>query len=325
MKQFFFSLIFLSIVHLSHAAEIHWMTNYEKALNEAKTKKLPLLLFFTEPDSPWCKKLETEALSTPEFAQLIKDRLIFLLVDFPAKPSDQNKALQKRFKVRGFPTIILLDPNGQQIGITGYRPGGGKEYAEHLLKIVQEYSCYQNVMSSVEHLPTSDLKKLYAQAKAYHFSADTDKIIKKGMASDDPSFFMLERLKELSAADKMDGAEALLIKEKLTAKDPDNKNLTQYHLALIEFENRYTELKQKKRTAESTVAPLVEYVDKWGDSDKKHLWSINIIVSQVLYDQNQYSAALKYAQASYDAAPEQAQSEIAEAIGDIKTKKEYYQ
>lgn len=129
---------------------VQWTTNYEEASVAAKAQNKPIVLFFTGTDwCVWCKKLESEALATRDFEQDAGNAFIFVKLDFPKKEQQnptvvqQNRDLQRRFDVRGYPTIVVLDPNGQKIGSTGYRPGGGKAYASHLLNIVNENSNFK--------------------------------------------------------------------------------------------------------------------------------------------------------------------------------------
>ncbi len=312
MKQIFLCFIFLAIAATSDG--INWMTNYDQAVKEAKAKQMPLLLYFTGSEwCTWCKKLDSEALATPEFAQIAGDKFIFVMLNFSkgskGEDSEQNKQLQKRFNVRGFPTLILLDPDQQQIGITGYRSGGGKEYANHLLKMVQDYSGYKEKMGTLEQKKASgaELKSLYEKANDYQRTEDIAAIIEKGMQSDESSFFKIEHLRRLAAEDKLDTKEAVALRQQLLENDPYNKHQTHYHLALIDFE------------AESTIDPLVAYIEKFGQSDKENYWKVSIIISQMLLDKSKYSEALKYARQSYEAAPEAHRADIAEAISEINS------
>ncbi len=56
----------------------------------------------------------------------------------------KNKQLQKKYDIRGYPTVVVLDPTGQQIAITGYRAGGGSSYSDHLKQIVNDYRGLQS-------------------------------------------------------------------------------------------------------------------------------------------------------------------------------------
>lgn len=150
------SLFLLSILSLfvmtAEAANGHgsirWFTNYQEALSNARSSSKPLVLFFTGSDwCTWCIKLEQEALDTPDFAAIAGDKFVFVKLDFPRSsplPPDldaQNKDLQRRFNIRGYPTIVVVDPQQERaIGTTGYRQGGGRQFALHLLSLVNSYS-----------------------------------------------------------------------------------------------------------------------------------------------------------------------------------------
>lgn len=125
---------------------IVWHTDYEAAAAQAKTASKPMLLFFTGSDwCSWCIKLEKEVLNTPDFAQAAADRFVFVKLDFPrhktvpSNISALNATLQKRYDIQGFPTIVLVDANQQKIAQTGYRTGGGKQYSEHLLSLMNSH------------------------------------------------------------------------------------------------------------------------------------------------------------------------------------------
>ena len=51
------------------------------------------------------------------------------------KLKKQNESLLKKFGVRGFPTIVLLNSKGEKVGKTGYQPGGPEAYIKHLKEI----------------------------------------------------------------------------------------------------------------------------------------------------------------------------------------------
>jgi protein disulfide-isomerase len=55
---------------------------------------------------------------------------VLLKIDFPrqtpqaASERERNEALAQKYRVTGFPTIVVLRPNGTEKGRLGYRPGG---------------------------------------------------------------------------------------------------------------------------------------------------------------------------------------------------------
>ena len=109
-----------------------WQTDYKKALAQAKAENKAVLLDFTGSDwCGFCIKMVKETLSKKEFAEYAARNLVLVEVDFPnAKPQTdevkkQNEELQKKFEVQGYPTFVLLNKNGREIGRQrGYLEGG---------------------------------------------------------------------------------------------------------------------------------------------------------------------------------------------------------
>jgi protein disulfide-isomerase len=128
----------------SGRGEATWLTDFPKAQEEARTNHKLLLLNFTGSDwCGWCKRLEAEVFSKPEFAEYAKQHLVLVTVDFPrAKPLGdevrrQNRALAEKYGVEGFPTIVLLNGEGKPVGALGYQPGGPGAFIAELKKIPQ--------------------------------------------------------------------------------------------------------------------------------------------------------------------------------------------
>lgn len=116
-----------------------WLTDYEAAQSQAKAANKPLIVWFTGSDwCGWCMKLDKEVFSKPEFKRWAKDNAILFVADFPhkkpqsAKEKKQNEELASKYGIRGFPTILVFDSNGKQLGRTGYREGGAALYVKHL-------------------------------------------------------------------------------------------------------------------------------------------------------------------------------------------------
>ena len=121
-----------------------WIENFEEAKQAAKQAKLPIFVLFTGSDwCPWCVKLEEEVLATPEFKAFAQEKLILFKADYlrgkpmPPNLKAQNDELKNRLGVQGFPTVFLLDAEGQKLGQTGYQRGGGSAYVDHLKKLLK--------------------------------------------------------------------------------------------------------------------------------------------------------------------------------------------
>jgi len=122
-----------------------WLTDFEAAKKEAVKKNLPILVNFSGSDwCRWCIKLDEEVFSKKAFKDYVKDNFVLLLLDFPrmSKQSDklkkQNDKLAKKYKIPGFPTVLILDKEGKVLNASTYMPGGPEVYIEHLKKIKAE-------------------------------------------------------------------------------------------------------------------------------------------------------------------------------------------
>jgi protein disulfide-isomerase len=143
MKTIVALLCFFAAGLISHAADaVTWSTDYQAALAQAKSEKRNVMLFFTGSDwCSWCKKLNKEILSTPEFSKYAAEKLILVELDFPrskAQPAGvkaQNAKLQNEFKIEGYPTVIVLNNAGKKVGELGYQEGGPQPFIEALSKM----------------------------------------------------------------------------------------------------------------------------------------------------------------------------------------------
>lgn len=120
-------------------SSIKWYTNYNDAVQDAQKNHKPILLFFTGSDwCGWCKKMQHEIFNSPDFANKVGGSFVFVEVDFPNKKqlpqplTEQNTQLKQKYGITSYPTVVILDSNGNYIADTGYRPGGGKAYADYL-------------------------------------------------------------------------------------------------------------------------------------------------------------------------------------------------
>ena len=117
-----------------------WGTDLPNALNQARSDNKMVLLDFTGSDwCPWCIKFDQEVLSTDEFANYAGSKLVLVKLDFPrhteqdAALKQANQELYQRFNVDGYPTYILLNSSGRELGRQGgYAPGGPSAFIAKL-------------------------------------------------------------------------------------------------------------------------------------------------------------------------------------------------
>ena len=109
-----------------------WQTDYKQALARAAEEKKQVLLDFTGSDwCPYCVRMDKEVLNQREFKNFAAGNLILVKLDFPRRKqlppaeAEQNRKLQQKFDIQGFPTYVLLDPSGKELRRQlGYLEGG---------------------------------------------------------------------------------------------------------------------------------------------------------------------------------------------------------
>ncbi len=148
MKRYFVVSVLTIMVMLccSKSEATNWETDFEKASATAKTSGKYMLLDFSGSDwCGWCIRLEKEVFSQDAFKDFAEENLVCVLVDFPRAKEQteelrqQNLDLARKYGIKGYPTIIILSPDGKPVGKTGYLQGGPWEYSRHLKEIIEDY------------------------------------------------------------------------------------------------------------------------------------------------------------------------------------------
>jgi len=132
MKKIALTLIVCWMAGPLRAAEASWLTSVPDAMSQAKKENKLVLLDFTGSDwCGWCKKLAAETFSKAEFADYAGKNLVLVEVDFPAQKAQSaelkaaNRALQEKYGVGGYPTLVALKADGKVVWTqVGYLAGG---------------------------------------------------------------------------------------------------------------------------------------------------------------------------------------------------------
>lgn len=117
-----------------------WEADIDLALAHAKEDNKRLLLLFTGSDwCPPCIRLEQEVLSKDSFIKQAEKNFTLVKMDFPqdqtkvpAQMLQTNQKWMKQLGVEGFPTIVLIDVEGQPFGFIGYTPGSPDSVLEEI-------------------------------------------------------------------------------------------------------------------------------------------------------------------------------------------------
>lgn len=103
--------------------KLDWAATYKDALKKSKKEKKPVLIYFTGSD--WCgpcKVLDKDLFHTEKFKAIADQNLVLLEVDIPRRkdilPADkmsENLYLQSKYKVKAFPTLMMINHRGKKI------------------------------------------------------------------------------------------------------------------------------------------------------------------------------------------------------------------
>ena len=123
-----------------------WETDYAKAAQAAKAEGKYMVLNFSGSDwCGWCIRLDKEVFAKDAFKTYASEKLVPVLLDFPRRKklstalTTQNNKLRVKYGIRGYPSIIVLDPDGKLVGRTGYKAGGPEAYVKHLDDIIAKH------------------------------------------------------------------------------------------------------------------------------------------------------------------------------------------
>ncbi len=124
-----------------------WFTDFDQAMKVAQARNVPILIDFTGSDwCIWCKKLTSEVFDKKVFTDYAKKNLVLLKIDFPraipqtVAEKKKNQELQQKYKVEGYPSIILVNASGTEINRTGYQTGGPVKYVNHIKDLLSKQS-----------------------------------------------------------------------------------------------------------------------------------------------------------------------------------------
>jgi len=117
-----------------------WIEDFEAAKALAAAQKRHMLLDFTGSDwCGWCIKMKKDSLDQKAFQEFADKKLVLVEVDFPngKKQTEavkkQNDDLQKKYNVEGYPTFVLVDGDGKELGRhVGYLKGGPSAFVEKI-------------------------------------------------------------------------------------------------------------------------------------------------------------------------------------------------
>ena len=118
-------------------------TDFPTSTALAKRTNRPLLLAFLGTDwSISSLKLDREVFDQAAFADNSKYNFLLCKIHFyqtqerDPKISRQNRDLATKYHIEQFPTVVVLSPDGAELGQLGYISGGVEKFADEVNKLL---------------------------------------------------------------------------------------------------------------------------------------------------------------------------------------------
>ncbi|MBQ7555714.1 thioredoxin fold domain-containing protein, partial [bacterium] len=165
-----------------------WTVNMDFAKKIAKEKDLKLLILFTGSDwCHWCKKLNEEVFSQDAFQQEVVKMFVPVKLDFPSAvkfPEEIRKSYEaemKKYGVRGYPTVVLTDCEGNAFAVTGYQPGGEEAYLSSLKSYIQAKDELDAKVAELKDGDAAAGQELYNALEEYSARFKDSPCVKEGL------------------------------------------------------------------------------------------------------------------------------------------------
>ena len=104
----------------------NWTTDADQTWQIAQRDQRPMLLYVTTQNCLYCRKMERDTLSNQKIVHDLQQGFVTVTV-----LAEKNQALAKKFRVRSFPTTVIVSP---KTGVVDYMVGyvGPDEFGRRL-------------------------------------------------------------------------------------------------------------------------------------------------------------------------------------------------
>ena len=111
---------------------VDWTTSWDAAIKKARSENRAILIDFYADWCIWCRRLDATTYRDPKVVTFLTDRVVATKLDVE---KSEGRGLASKYHVDGLPTILLVSPDGHELGrIPGYMPAG--QFLERVSQIV---------------------------------------------------------------------------------------------------------------------------------------------------------------------------------------------
>ncbi len=159
MKSRFFVFAGLLLVALavlpllrSRPESLNWHRDKDAAFESARSSHRQVLAFLYTDWCTYCRQMEKETFKDPQVVKELGSRFVWLRLNPETNP--QGAELQQRFGVDGYPTLLILDENGDEIDrVSGYVPAD--RFTQQVELLVDGPDSFPRLEQQVEEQPNS--------------------------------------------------------------------------------------------------------------------------------------------------------------------------
>lgn len=123
-------------------AALGFMDNAAEAMTLAADQNRPVFVDFSTTWCVWCRRLEADVFSTADFQEGTRN---WVKLSLDAEKEGEGVEWAKRFHVSGYPTTVLLNPDGSEIDrMSGYAP------MPTFLQVFQDYAEGKGTLATLQ-------------------------------------------------------------------------------------------------------------------------------------------------------------------------------
>jgi thiol:disulfide interchange protein len=114
------ALFALILVSIPCFAEVAWVKSYDTALKQAAAENKFVVIDISASWCGYCRRMAREVYPDGEFVEFSRQQVFVRLF---ADTDPEGTKLAEKFRVRGFPTIVVVNSEGVEVGrVVGARP-----------------------------------------------------------------------------------------------------------------------------------------------------------------------------------------------------------
>lgn len=139
-------------------AEIKWEKDLATAIKKAKSKNLPIMIDIYTDWCSWCKELDKNTYANEKVIETAKK---IVSVKLNPETSKEGEEIAKKYRVKGYPTILFINADGFVLeNVGGYVEG--EKFVPYMKNAIEKLSKVNALLSSKE--PSLEKLDLYMES-----------------------------------------------------------------------------------------------------------------------------------------------------------------